>query len=224
MHFYYKEREEKKMAGTITKKRPMVKQTVGDMYYAFNTAKETGEFNPGVYEGTVECGNVKNIGTTENAENTVIRASGQDYETVNQESSIDMAVETVAFDPGDLARMKGEDTSDKGGLVLGGAPNKRPFFAYGKVVKKVGGGVRYEWFPKCQLVENTDDIATSEESFSEQNDTVTIRAYSFDDKDNKKAYVDSEMASYPEGLTEEKFFTKPILTAEDLVKAVAPGT
>lgn len=205
----------------ITKKRPMIKQTVGDMYYAFNTMTENGEFNPGVYEETIECANVKNIGTTENAENTVVRASGQDYMTVNQESSIDMAVEVTAFNSEDLARMKGEDTSDSGGLVLGGAPSERPFFAYGKVVKKVGGGVRYEWFPKCQLIENTDDIATSEETFSEQNDTVTIRAYSFDDKENKKAYVDSEMSTYPEGLTEEGFFTKPILTAADLVAAVA---
>lgn len=210
------------MPEAITKKRPMLKQSVGDMYYAFNTMTENGEFNPGTYEKTTECATVKNIGTTENAENTVIRASGQDYETVNQQSSIDMAVETVAFDPGDLARMKGEDTSDAGGLVLGGAPARRPFFAYGKVVKKVGGGVRYEWFPKCQLVENTDDIGTSEETFNEQNDTVTIRAYSFDDKENKKAYVDSEMEKYPEGLTEEKFFTKPILTKEDLVAAIAP--
>jgi len=212
------------MENTITQKRPMVKQTVGDMYYAFNTMQENGEFNPGVYEGTIGCSTVKSIGTTENSENTVIRASGQDYKTVNQESSIDMAVEAVAFDPEDLARMKGEDTTDEGGLVLGGAPSERPFFAYGKVVKKVGGGVRYEWFPKCQLVENTDDISTSEESFSEQNDTVTIRAYSFDDKENKKAYVDSEMKSFPEGLTEKNFFVKPILSAKDLVAAVTPGT
>lgn len=211
------------MPESITKKRPMVKQTVGDMYYAFNTMKENGEFNPDAYEGTIGCANVKNIGTTENAESTVIRASGQDYMTVSQESSIDMAVEVIAFDAGDLARMKGEDTSDEGGLVLGGAPATRPYFAYGKVVKKANGEVRYEWFPKCQLVENTDDIGTSEESFSEQNDTVTIRAFSFDNKDNKKAYVDSEMSKFPEGLTEEKFFAKPILKAADLAAAVTQG-
>lgn len=205
----------------ITKKKPMLKQTVGDMYYAFNTMTENGEFNPGQYENTIECANVKNIGTTENAENTVVRASGQDYETVNEESSIDMAVEVVAFVTEDIARMKGEDIDD--GLVLGGAPSKRPFFAYGKVVKKVGGGVRYEWFPKCQLVENSDDIATSEETFNEQNDTVTIRAYSFDSANHKKVYVDSEMSSFPEGMTEEKFFTKPILSKGDLTAALTPG-
>ena len=207
------------MPETITRKRPMVKQTVGDMYYAFNTMTQQGEYNPGAYENTIGCSTVKSVDTTENAESTVVRASGQDYMTVSQESSIDMAVETVAFDAGDLARMKGEDTSDQGGLVLGGAPRQRPFFAFGKVVKKANGEVRYEWFPKCQLVENTDNIATSEESYNEQNDTVTIRAFSFDSNDNKKAYVDSEMSSFPEGLTEEQFFTKPILTAEDLAEA-----
>lgn len=207
----------------MKKKKPMIKQTVGDMYYAFNAMTENGEFNPKEYEETTQCSNVKNIGTTENAESTTIRASGQDYDTVNQSTSIDMAVEVVAFDVSDLAKMRGDDTSDKGGLMLSGAPNKRPYFAYGKVVKKVGGGVRYEWFPKCQLVENTDDIATSEDTFSEQNDKVTIRAYSFDDAGNKKTYVDSEASNFPAGITEEKFFTKPILTKEDLVAVITPS-
>lgn len=211
------------MAG-ITKKRPMVKETVGDLYYAFNTMKENGDFNPETYEETIQCSTVKNIGTTENSEATTVRASGRDYETVNQTSSIDMAVEVVAFDPGDLARMRGDDTSDEGGLILSGAPSRRPFFAFGKVVKKVGGGVQYAWYPKCQLVENTDDIATSGDTFSEQNDTVTIRAYAFNEKDQKKTYVDSETSNYPKELTEEKFFTKPILSGADLAAAIAPGT
>lgn len=207
----------------ITNKKPMLKETVGSLYYAFNTPTESGEFNAGTYENPVKSDVVKNIGTTENSENTTIRASGTDYETVNQTASIDMAVEVVAFDPADLARMRGDDTSDTGGLILSGAPSKRPFFAFGKVVKKVGGGVQYAWYPKCQLVENTDDIGTSEDTFSEQNDTITIRAYAFDDNNQKKAYVDSETTNFPEGLTEEKFFTKPILTKSDLVTAVAPS-
>lgn len=203
-------------------KKPMIKETVGSLYTAFNTPTESGDFS-NTYEETIKSDVVKNIGTTENAENTIVRSSGVDYETVNQTSSIEMAVEVVAFDPATLARMRGDDTSDNGGLILSGAPARRPFFAFGKVVKKVGGGVQYAWYPKCQLVENTDDIATSEDSFSEQNDTITIRAYSFNDADQKKTYVDSETDSFPEGLTEEKFFTKPILTAADLASAVTPG-
>lgn len=204
-------------------KKPMIKETVGSLYAAFNTPAQDGSFSS-TYEETIKSDVVKNIGTTENAENTTVRASGTDYETVSQTSSIDMAVEVVAFDPATLARMRGDDTSDTGGLILSGAPAKRPFFAFGKVVKKVGGGVQYVWYPKCQLIENTDDIATSEDTFSEQNDTITIRAYAFNDADQKKTYVDSETDTYPEGLTEEKFFTKPILTAADLVAAITPGT
>lgn len=201
-------------------KKPMIKETVGSLYAAFNTPTESGDFSE-TYEETIKSDVVKNIATTENAENTTVRASGIDYETVNQASSIDMAVEVVAFDPATLARMRGEDTTDNGGLILSGAPSRRPFFAFGKVVKKIGGGVQFAWYPKCQLVENTDDIGTSEDSFNEQNDTITIRAYSFNSENQKKSYVDSETENYPEGLTEEKFFTKPILKAADLAAAIS---
>lgn len=204
--------------------KPMLKETVGSLYTAFNTPTEAGEFDPNTYEETSKSDVVKNIGTTENSEATTVRASGSDYEVVNQTSSIDMAVEVVAFDPSELARMRGDDTSDEGGLILSGAPARRPFFAFGKVVKKVGGGVQYAWYPKCQLVENTDDIATSEDTFSEQNDTITIRAFAFNEDNQKKVYVDSETVNFPKGLKEEQFFAKPILTKEDLVAAITPGT
>ncbi len=209
---------------SIQTKKPMVKETVGGLYYAFNTPSENGDFNPKAYEATVVKSDVvKNIGTTENAETVPVRASGQDYITVNQSESIEMAIEVVAFDPADLAKMRG-DVIATGGLNRSGRTAVRPFFAFGKVVRKVGGGVEYAWYPKCQLVENTDDIATKEESFSEQNDTVTIKAYSYNDLADKKVYVNSEMDNFPEGLTEEKFFAKPILEDTDLATAITPGT
>ena len=221
--------------------KPMLKETVGSLYTAFNTPTKEGEFDPKAYEETSKSDVVKNIGTTENSEATTVRASGSDYEVVNQTSSIDMAVEVVAFDPSELARMRGDDTSDEGGLILSGAPARRPFFAFGKVVKKVGGGVQYAWYPKCQLVENTDDIATSEDTFSETatetlqvgcKDTkvpggiliIGVRAFAFNEDNQKKVYVDSETANFPKGLKEEQFFAKPILTKEDLVAAITPGT
>lgn len=203
-------------------KRPMVKETVGALYYAFNTKNEQGEFNPSTYETTNRSEVVKKIGTTENSESTVVRASGGDYVTASQTSNIEQAVEVVAFDPEDLARMRG-DNIDEGGLVSSGAPSERPFFAFGKVVKKVGGAVEYVWYPKCQLIENTDDIETSEDKFKEQNDTVTIRCYSFDKTENKSNRVNSEMKNFPKGLTEEKFFEKPIITREDLAALTTPA-
>lgn len=207
----------------ITTKKPMIKETVGALYYDFNTPTTDGEFNPTTYgEEVVKSNVVKNIGTTENAESVTVKASGEDYETVSQNQYIDMAVEVVAIDPGDLAKMRA-DTVGEGGLNRSGRTARRPFFAFGKVKKMVGEGVEYAWYPKCQLIENTDDIATQEESFSEQNDTVTIRAYSYNKEGDKKTYVNSEMENFPKGLTEEKFFAKPILTDEDLAAAVTPG-
>ncbi len=207
---------------SIETKKPMLKETVGAQYYAFNTPDEQGNVDFENYEGTIKTEVVKSIGTTENGESTTVRASGKDYASFNSQSSIDLAVEVVAFPPDDLARMRGDNTTDDG-LAQSGGTSERPYFAYGKVVKKVGGGIRYDWYPKCQLLENTDDIETSEESFSEQNDTVTIRCYAFDDKGHIKNYVDSEMKNFPKGLTEDKFFEKPIVTNEEFKALTSPA-
>jgi phi13 family phage major tail protein len=208
----------------IKTKKPMIKETVGALYYNFNTPTESGEYNPAKYEEEVVKSNVvKNIGTTENAESVTVKASGEDYETVSQNQYIDMAVEVVAIDPGDLAKMR-SDIIGKTGLNRSGRTARRPFFAFGKVKKMVGDGFEYAWYPKCQLIENTDDISTQEEKFSEQNDTVTIRAYSYNKEGDKKTYVNNEMDNFPEGMTEEKFFAKPLLTDEDLTAALTPGT
>lgn len=206
----------------ITTKRPKIKETVGALYYAFNVMKVTGEFDPENYEETVKSDVVKTINTTDNTGSTVVRASGADYMTAYQTSSADNEVEVVAIDPEDLYKMKGEDIHENG-LVLGGAPKARPYFAFGKLVKKVGGAVEYVWYPKCQLVENTDEAATSEEEFSEQNDTITIKAYAFDNEGHISVRVNSEMSNFPEGLTEEKFFEKPILNDTDLTNAITPA-
>lgn len=209
---------------SIQTKKPMIIETVGGMYYNFNVATENGEFNPSSYEeNTSKCNNIKNISTTENAESVVVRASGEDYETVSQNNYIDMNVEVVAFDKEDIARMR-SDNIGKTGLNRSGRTARRPFFAYGKVKKMVGGAVEYAWYPKCQLIENTDEIATKEETFTEQNETVTIRAYSYNKEGDKKTYVNSEMSNFPKGLTEEQFFEKPILTDEELDAITTPST
>lgn len=206
---------------SITTKKPKMKETVGALYYAFNTMTENGDFDPEAYESTIKSEVAKTINTTDNATSTTVRASGKDYETVNQSASVDNEVEVIALDPEDLSTMRGDDIHENG-LILSGAPRKRPFFAFGKVVKKVGGAVEYVWYPKSQLVENTDEAATSEEEFSEQNDTVTIRSYAFDEAGNTSVRVNSEMASFPEGLTEEKFFEAPILDDAGLTAATEP--
>lgn len=205
---------------SITTKRPPIKETVGAQYICFNTMTEDKEWTKN-YEPDVErTAVVKKVTVTENAESNDVYASGEVYDTESAMSSISIEVEVIAFPADTIARMRGE-TVETSGLILSGSKNERPFFAYGKVVELKGGHVRYEWFPKCKLVENSDEASTREESFSEQTDTITIKAYAFDEKGNIRSKVDSSASNFPETLTEEKFFGKPILANDDLETAIA---
>lgn len=202
----------------IKTKKPSRKQTVGAQYLCFASAEEAGGYD-GTYEADVEKTEVvKNVKITENSETSDAYASGKVYDSDTPMASIDVEVEVLAFPDDTISRMRG-DTVEKSGLILSGANSERPFFAYGKVVKLKNGNSRYEWYPKCKLTENSDDVATSEEKASEQTDTIKIRAYPFDIAGNIFTKVTESTA--PEGLTEEKFFAKPILTDADLTAALS---
>lgn len=205
---------------SIATKRPPIKETVGAQYVCFGKMDEQGEWQ-NQYETEVEKTSVvKKVTVTENASSTDVYASGEIYDTDTSMSAIDISVEVIAFPADTIAKMRG-DTVDEGGLILSGKSTQRPFFAYGKVVKLKNGDVRYEWFPKCKLVENSDEASTKTGSFSEQTDTITIKAYVFDDDGNIRSKVDSSASNFPEGLTEDKFFAKPILTKEGLAAVVS---
>lgn len=201
----------------IKTKRPPMKETVGAQYICFAKETEEGEFD-GTYETDVEKTEVvKTVKVTVNADTGDSYASGKVYDSDTPTKSIDIETEVIAFPEDTLAKMKG-DSVDAGGLILSGSNSQRPFFAYGKVVKLRHGGYRYEWYPKCKLTENSDDISTSEDKTSEQTDTIKIKAYPFDDAGNIAAKITESSA--PEGMTEDKFFAKPILTKEDLAAAL----
>ena len=162
---------------SITTKKPPIKESIGAQYVCFDQSGND-EYS-GTYSEEVEKTEVvKSVKVTENAENTDVYSSGGVYDTDSSTASTDIEVEVIAFPAETLAKMRG-DVVDAGGLVLSGGKGVRPFFAYGKVVKLKRGKVRLEWYPKCKLSENTDETKTREESFSEQTDTITIKAYPF---------------------------------------------
>lgn len=207
---------------TQTVKKPPIKETVGAQYYCFDTPSEGSNDFTGNYETDVTKTNVvKSISVTENGDSTDVYASGTTYDSVSDTTSIDSEVEVVAFPAEDLYRMRG-DTVTESGAILSGKPSDRPFFAYGKVTKLRNGHYRYVWYPKSKLIENTDDIATKEDSFSEQDDTVTIRHFPYDNDGNIEFKVDSTV-KIPTGLTEELFFSKPLLKESDLTALISEG-
>lgn len=208
--------------GIVTRKPP-IKETVGAQYVCFSEKTEENEWL-GTFEESVEKTEVvKSVKVTENSENTDVWASGKVYDSDTSISKTDIEVQVIAFPADTLARMRGE-VVDAGGLHLSGGKGERPWFAYGKVVELRNGKVRFEWYPKCKLASNSDEIATKENNFSEQPDTITISAYGFNDNGDIRAYVDSSASNFPEGLTEDKFFAKPILTKADLVAAVGTAS
>lgn len=203
-------------------KKPKMIETVGALMYTFNTPAEDGEFNLETY-GEIVCSPIiKKVSVEPEEETTTVRASGEDYDQVSQTSKIGLEFETVAFDPEDLAKAKGEKI-DNSGLVMGGSSSPRPFLAIGYPVIKVGGGFTLKWYPKCKLTENSEEASTSETSFNEQNPTVHFDSYAFNDAGDKFVYLDTEMSKFPEGMTIDKFFSKVITSAADIESILTPG-
>lgn len=204
---------------TIATKKPPYKETVGAQYFCFNKPVVGSNDWTGTFEEDVEkTETVSSVTVKENVDTTPIYSSGIVYDSVNQASTVEITDEVIAFVPQTLCRMRG-DLMDTAGLILSGGNRDREYFAYGKVVRKSGGAVRYDWYPKCKLSENTDDIKTSEDTFKAQNDKLTIVAYPFNSAGDIKSSVETGV-NFPAKLTEDAFFSKPILTATDLAEVI----
>lgn len=203
----------------INSKKPPMKETVGAQYICLNVMDDNNQWTNQFKEDVEKTEVVKTVTVTENAETSTVYASGRVYDADTEVVSTDIEVEVIAFPDDTLAELRG-DSVDEGGLILSGGSRPRPYFAYGKVVILKGGKVRFDWYPKCKLSENSDEASTKESSFSEQTAKIKISAYPFNDDGDIVAKVSSEV-NFPEGLTEEKFFAKPILTKEDLAAAIS---
>lgn len=197
-------------------KRPPIKESVGAQYICFATVGDPGEFT-GQYKEEVEKTEVvKKVSLSENGESTPVRGSGKTYINASSTSSTDISVEVIAFPSETIAEMRA-DTVCESGLILSGGNGERPYFAYGKVVNLYGGLHRFDWYPKCQLSANTDDIETSDTSFKEQNDTLTISAMPFDEFGHTVVSIKEDFKK-PDGITEELFFSKPIMNEKELLE------
>jgi phi13 family phage major tail protein len=199
-------------------RKPPIKESIGAQYICFNKMDEDDQWTQEFEEEVEKTETVKSVSVSENASADDVYASGKVYDNESSTATYSIESEVIAFADETLAKMKG-DSVDKGGLILSGGNRTKPYFAYGKVVMLKGGKVRLDWYPKCKLTENSDETKTKEESYSEQTDKITITAYPFNEDGDIVAKVSSEV-NFPDGLSEEKFFAAPILTKEDLAKAI----
>ena len=191
----------------ITEKRPSTKYTVGAQYICFNTDKnwDASKFDADV----VKLPTVVDIDVADNSDSYESYASGAVYESDTIVTYKEISVTQLAFDAAIIAKMKG-DTVDTG-IIMSGGIKERPYFAYGVPIIKKDKTMDMRWYPKCKLVDNSDATETSKDSHSDQTDSLTIRAYGFDDAQNQEVKVlTAEEANA--GITEDKFFAAPITT------------
>ena len=191
----------------ITEKRPSTKYTVGAQYICFNEDPEwdSSEFETDV----IKLPTVVDVTVADNSDSYQSYASGEVYESDTIVTYKELSVTQLAFDEATIAKMKG-DTIDTG-IIMSGGIKTRPFFAYGVPIIKKDRTMDMRWYPKCKLVDNSDATATSTDSHSDQTDSLTIRAYGFDEDQNQEVKVlTGETANA--SITEEKFFAAPVLT------------
>lgn len=213
------------MAGTsgITTKRPAMKESVGAMYSVFDKMDANNSWTSQFDEAIEKLKTVKSVKVKENTNSENSYGSGEVYDTDQETSTIEIDVEALAFPDMTICKMKG-DAIDEGGLILSGGKRVRPYFAFGKVVKLRGEGkFRFDWYPKCKLTENSDDSKTKEDKPVEQTDTIKITAYPFNEAGDIVSKVSYDV-NFPTGLTEELFFSKVMLTPEDLAGVLAELT
>ena len=202
----------------ITEKKPSTKYTVGAQYICFNEDPEwdSSEFETDV----IKFPTVVDIDVADNSDSYESYASGAVYESDTIVTYKEISVTQLAFDDATIAKMKG-DTIDTG-IIMSGGIKTRPYFAYGVPIIKKDRTMDMRWYPKCKLVDNSDATATSTDSHSDQTDSLTIRAYGFDDTQNQEVKVlTAETANA--GITEAAFFAAPIMTI-NAAKALRPVT
>lgn len=191
----------------INEKKPSTKYTVGAQYICFNSDPDgaAGNYDTDV----IKLPTVVDIDVADNSNSYESYASGAVYESDTMVSYKEISVTQLAFDEATIAKMKGD--ANDGGIILSGGIKTRPYFAYGVPIIKKDRTMDMRWYPKCKLVENSDATATSTDSHSDQTDSLTIRAYGFDDTQNQEVKVLTAETDNA-GITEEKFFAAPVLT------------
>lgn len=199
----------------ISEKKPAYKVTAGAQYICFAATTAVNGWDGTFEEDVIKLPTVVNIKRSNSIADQTIYASGSVYDRNTNINSIGIEEENVAFPDELIAKMSGDTYQN--GIIVSGGKRKRPFFAYGYAETKSDGSKVFHWFPKCKLTENSDDIATSTENSTEQNDTLNIVAFPYNDS----ADIEVKMSTADEknkGITEEKFFAAPAKSAADVTK------
>ena len=193
----------------ITKMHPPVRHTVGSQYICMNTMSAENEWTTTFASDVTELPTVIDVEISDASDAYETYASGAIYDSDSPVTSQEISETNVAFPAVLLSTLRGEEVDS--GVILGGGYGVRPYFAYGHIILNKDGTKEFRWYPKCKLIENSDRAETSEANHKDQNSTVTIRAYGFDDDGHTFVKALTSEAAM-EDLTAAQFFAAPLLT------------
>jgi len=192
----------------IIKQKPFRSVGVGALYQCFEDAVGTNGYSEDVYKSEA----LVKIGVSEQGKLDPVYGSNKVYDNDVISSPPTLAIEALAYDPANLARMRGNAVS--GGFVTHNRYDEGEYFAQGVVYPKRGGHSKYVWYPKCRMIDTSKDHETaSKDSTSSQNRTVNVQTYEFNDDGDWQIDYDTELLT--EGaapLTEAEFFAA-VMTA-----------
>lgn len=198
----------------IVNKKPARRVGVGAQYLCFGDPEINIPYETEIIKNeTVTSIEVADGGGGEN-----VWASNKIYDVDKSGDTTTLTVENLAFDPKDLARIKGERVD--GAFTFSSNLDEGEHFAYGIVYPKKTGFVRFVWYPRCIVTEVTDSAQTMDDSGpNSQNPTLTIQTLPFNDNGEYRVIYDTEMLNAGEtAMAEEDFFAQ-VLTE---VPAVVP--
>ncbi len=197
----------------IIMQKPFRNVGVGALYQCFEDAAGENGYSSDVYKSEA----LVKIGVSEQGKMDPIYGSSKVYDNDVIVSPPTLAVEVLAYDPANLARMRGSAVS--GGFVTRNRFDEGEYFAQGVVYPKRGGHFMYVWYPKCRMIDTSKDHETAtKDSTGGQNRTVNVQTYEFNDAGDWQIEYDTELLVAGETpLTEAEFFaavlTEPIAEA-----------
>lgn len=193
----------------IAQNKPALIVTVGAQYICMNTPAVDGSWTDTFETEVSKLPTVVSVEVKDTTDSYDAYASGKVYDTDTDILSEEISTENIAFPAQLVAKLRG-DTVDSG-VIMSGGLRTRPWFAYGVPIINKDGSKLLRWYPKCKLTDNDDKTESSEDKHKDQNKTLTIKAYQFNDAADIKVEMDTSDEA-AKMVTEDTFFAVPLTT------------
>lgn len=192
----------------------MAIQNVKPLYYLTIGG---GYFKDGGLTDVIKVESLKRVGITANKTEQTIYASGKIYDYVSQNTSQDLAVDSVQLPPDLVRKYLGEQVSTNGGFSFATTEDEPIEFSFGYATSYQNGLKEFKWFPRCKLITANETDETKTDNAIDPQRSYTIKAMPTDKGLIRVRYNQSEVAEGKTALTEEQFFADVITEVESTV-------